>query len=81
MFMAVSSRYYAINIDIALEKKALVFRLPAYSLDGLKEHAAIDHRSLNNYVEAILHNAVYHEPNELTKSALEEAKADDDAGF
>ena len=62
-------------MDIALEKKAHVFRLPTYLLDKLKELAAKDRRSLNNYVEGILLDAVYHEPNEMTKDALQEAKA------
>ena len=62
-------------MDIAIEKKAHVFRLPAYLLDKLKELAAKDRRSLNNYVEGILLDAVYHEPNEMTKAALQEAKA------
>ena len=62
-------------MDLALEKKAHVFRLPTYLLDRLKELAAKDRRSLNNYVEGILLDAVYHEPNEITKAAFEEAKA------
>ena len=62
-------------MDLALEKKAHVFRLPTYLLDRLKELAAKDRRSLNNYVEGILLNAVYHEPNEITKTAFKEAKA------
>ncbi len=62
-------------MDFALEKKAHVFRLPTYLLDKLKELAAKDRRSLNNYVEGILLDAVYHEPNELTKAAIEDARA------
>ena len=62
-------------MDLALEKKAYVFCLPTYLLDRLKELAAKDHRSLNNYVEGILLDAVYSEPNEVTKAAFEEAKA------
>ena len=62
-------------MDLALEKKAHVFRLPTYLLDRLKELAAKDRRSLNNYVEGILLDAVYHEPNEITAAALDEAKA------
>lgn len=62
-------------MDIAIEKKAHVFRLPAYLLDKLKELAANDRRSLNNYVEGLLLDAVYHEPNEVTKASFEEAKA------
>lgn len=52
-----------------------MFRLPVYLLDRLKELAARDRRSLNNFVEGILLDAVYHEPNEVTKAAFEEAKA------
>ena len=62
-------------MDIAIEKKAHVFRLPTYLLDRLKELAAKDRRSLNNYVEGLLLDAMYHEPNEVTKAAFEEAKA------
>ena len=62
-------------MDLALEKKAHVFRLPTYLLDRLKELAAKDRRSLNNYVEGILLDAVYHEPNEIRKAAFEEANA------
>lgn len=62
-------------MDITLEKKVHVFRLPVYLLDKLKELAQKDRRSLNNYVECLLLDAVYHEPNEVTIAAMEEAKA------
>lgn len=62
-------------MNIALEKKAHLFRLPAYLLDRLKDLAAKDRRSLNNYVEGILLDAVFHEPNEITEASLKEAKA------
>lgn len=62
-------------MDIVLEKKAHVFRLPTYLLDKLKELAAKDRRSLNNYVEGLLLDAVYNEPNEVTRQAMEDAKA------
>lgn len=62
-------------MDIALEKKAHVFRLPTYLLDKLKELAKKDRRSLNNYVEGLLLDAVYQEPNETTIAALNDAKA------
>ena len=60
---------------IALEKKAHVFRLPVSLLEKLKELARKDRRSLNNYVECLLLDAVYNEPNEETLASLEEAKA------
>lgn len=59
----------------SLEKKAHVFRLPVYLLDKLKELAQKDRRSLNNYVECLLLDAVYHEPNEETIASLNDAKA------
>ena len=62
-------------MNIALEKKAHVFRLPVSLLDKLKELARKDRRSLNNYVECLLLDAVYNEPNEETLASLEEAKA------
>ena len=62
-------------MDIALEKKAHVFRLPVSLLEKLKELARKDRRSLNNYVECLLLDAVYNEPNEETLASLEEAKA------
>ena len=62
-------------MDIALEKKAHVFRLPVSLLKKLKELARKDRRSLNNYVECLLLDAVYNEPNEETLASLEEAKA------
>ena len=62
-------------MDIALEKKAHVFRLPVYLLERLKELAAKDRRSLNNYVEGILLDALYHEPNEVTLQAMKEVES------
>lgn len=49
------------------------FRLRADLLDGLKRNAARENRTLNNYVESVLLSVVYGMPNEVTKSALEEA--------
>lgn len=62
-------------MEIAPEKKSHVFRLPVYLLDKLKELAKKDRRSLNNYVECLLLDAVYREPNEETIMAMNEAKA------
>jgi hypothetical protein len=61
-------------MDIAIEKKNQTFRLPVYLLDKLKELANKDRRSLNNYVEGLLLDAVYHEPNEITLAAMKDAK-------
>ena len=51
-----------------------MFRLPTYLPDRLKKLAAKDRRRLDNYVGGILLDAVYNEPNEITKAAFEEAK-------
>lgn len=49
------------------------FRLRADLLEGLKRNAARENRTLNNYVESILLDIVYDEPNEVTKAAIKEA--------
>ena len=49
------------------------FRLRADLLEGLKRNAARENRTLNNYVESVLLDIVYNEPNEETKDALKEA--------
>lgn len=49
------------------------FRLRADLLEGLKRKAARENRTLNNYVESVLLDVVYDEPNEVTKAAIEEA--------
>lgn len=53
-----------------------MFRLRAELLDRLKQLAAKDNRSLNNYVETILMNVVYNIPNETTIAAMKEAQND-----
>ena len=62
-------------MELSIEKKAHVFRLPSFLLDKLKELARKDRRSLNNYVEGILLDAVYHEPNETTIAAMKEVES------
>ena len=61
-------------MDIALEKKAQSFRLPVSLIERMKEMARKQNRSLNNFVETLLLDAVYHEPNETTKAAIREAR-------
>ena len=57
------------------DKKLVMFRLNSDLLDTLKSAAKCEHRSLNNFVECILRNVMYSEPNEETKAAIEEARA------
>ncbi len=54
-------------------RKPASFRLRADLLEGLKRNAARENRTLNNYVESVLLDIVYHEPNRQTKMGIEEA--------
>ena len=62
-------------MNVAVEKKPHVFRFPTYLLDRLKELARKDRRSLNNYVECLLIDAVCHEPNDITLKAMREVES------
>ena len=56
-------------------RKPASFRLRADLLEGLKRNAARENRTLNNYVESVLLDIVYHEPNDVTKAAIAEAQS------
>ena len=45
------------------------------NLENLKQNAMRENRTLNNYVESVLLDIVYREPNEVTKKAIEEARS------
>lgn len=62
-------------MEAALPKKATMFRLSTELVDRLKEMARKEHRSLNNFVECILLDVAYNEPNEVTKAAIEEVRS------
>ena len=49
------------------------FRLKAELMEKLRMGAKASNRSLNNFVENVLLDAMYHEPNETTKAAIVEA--------
>ncbi len=61
-------------MDIAL-KKNQSFRLSVELIDRLKQLAKRQNRSLNNYVETLLLDAAYHEPNATTLAAMKEAES------
>ncbi|MBD5300943.1 MAG: toxin-antitoxin system protein [Duncaniella sp.] len=61
-------------MDIAIQKKAQSFRLPIDLIERLKQMARKQNRSLNNFVETLLLDAAYNEPNEETIAAIEEAR-------
>ena len=54
-------------------RKPASFRLRADLLERLKKNAVRENRTLNNYVESVLLDIVYDEPNEVTKAAIKEA--------
>ncbi len=56
-------------MEVAI-KKQTTFRLDSDLLDALKSAAKREHRSLNNFVECILREVIYTEPNEETKKPL-----------
>ena len=69
------------NGDITMEaktiKKQTAVRLDENLIDKLKTEAKKANRSLSNYVECILMNSVYSEPNETTLEAMKEAESGD----
>ena len=62
-------------MEAAIDRKQTAFRLSTDLLDRLRLAAKKQNRSLNNFVESILMDVVYNEPNEETKEAIAEAKA------
>lgn len=61
-------------MEIAL-KRNQSFRLPIDLIERLKFLAKRENRSLNNYVETLLLDAAYHEPNAETIAAMKEAES------
>lgn len=62
-------------MDIALPKKNQSFRLSVELIDRLRQLAKLQNRSLNNYVETLLLEAAYREPNEITLAAMKKAQS------
>lgn len=58
----------------AVIRKQTSFRLREDLLQVLQEQAKKANRSLNNFVESTLMDAVYSEPNEKTIAAIREAR-------
>lgn len=64
----------------AVIRKQTSFRLREDLLQILQEQAKKANRSLNNFVESTLMDAVYSEPNKETIAAIEEAHSGKSAG-
>ena len=56
-------------------RKPASLRLNSKLLDLLKERAKASNRSFNNFVESVLLDAMYYEPNATTIAAIEEARS------
>ena len=61
-------------MEVAINRKSAMFRLREEPIDRLKQLAACDNRSLNNYVETILMDVAYNTPNATTRAAMTEAQ-------
>jgi len=63
-------------MEMAINRKSAMFRLREELIERLKQLAARDNRSLNNYVETILMDVAFNTPNATTRAAMVEAKDD-----
>ncbi len=63
-----------IDIDTLVLRKQTAFRLREDLIEKLKKEARRNNRSLNNYVESVLMELLYSEPNADTVEAMTEAK-------
>ena len=57
------------------KRQTAYFRLSSDLLKVLKIKAAREKITLNNYVENVLFDIAYDEPNEVTKAAIEEVRS------
>ena len=60
-------------METSIVRRPTSFRLRTDLIDDLKRNARVRKMSLNSYVEDMLLDIVYHEPNAVTKAAIEEA--------
>ncbi len=60
-------------METTIRRKQTSFRLRTDLLEEMKNAAKKENRTLNNYLESLLLNYFYSEPNEVTKAAIEEA--------
>lgn len=60
-------------METTIRRKQTSFRLRTDLLEDMKTAAERENRTLNNYLESLLLNYFYSEPNEVTKAAIEEA--------
>lgn len=61
-------------MEATIERTQTAFRLSNELLKRLKTEARKQNRSLNNFVESVLMDAVYRTPNAKTLAAVKEAR-------
>jgi hypothetical protein len=62
------------KMETTINRTQTAFRLSTELLKRLKVEARKQNRSLNNFVESVLMDAVYRAPNAATKAAVKEAR-------
>ena len=62
-------------METIVERKQTSFRLRTDLLKRMKNEASKEHRSLNDFVESILMDNLYFQPNETTLAAMREAES------
>ena len=67
-------------MEATVQRKQTAFRLSTALLDELKVRAIQSNRSLNNYVESLLAQALYGTPNPETIDAINETREGKYAG-
>lgn len=60
-------------MESTIQRKQTSLLLRADLLEDMKKAAERENRTLNNFIENLLLNYFYSEPNEITKAAIEEA--------
>ena len=68
---------YMKKMETAIPRTQTAFRLSNELLKRLKTEARKQNRSLNNFVESVLMDAVYRTPNAKTMAAVKEAREND----
>ena len=64
------------RMETTINRTQTAFRLSTELLKRLKIEARKQNRSLNNFVESVLMDAVYRTPNAQTMAAVKEARED-----
>ena len=65
------------RMETSIARTQTAFRLSNELLKKLKTEARKQNRSLNNFVESVLMDAVYRTPNAKTMAAVKEAREND----